>query len=578
MRRAGQLRTVEHGPRWIAGRARNALRQSAVVAIIGGLTFLVALIALVLVPRQARRRAVAVIPPTEARRPDTLAVAARAAAAEQQVAAADSALAAVRVAAAPQVRAVAVDTFPPHLVARREAIAATIGSINRLLERAANAPLPASYRALGESPALRDDPRVRALLDSLAQIERERDAFDNLGGVDPIYVALTARATAVGRSVEAAAEARRAALRRELAALLPEPPPPPPPRATPEDTLAAVARLAAAQQSLDEARGALARARAENAESDRRLERARELANVVAPPVALLAAALVLGIAAGFGGSLLLELRHPRLADAAEAERATEARVLATIRAHAPAAERSRRRNDAELPDYIEHSADTYRLLYYRFAPTGAALPMITITGDEPEIAATVAANLAAASAFEARSTLLVDGDLAHGAVSRVVRVPSRPGLAAVLDGSARWAEAIVSTSIGRDGLLDVIPSGRWTGDEPEAAAAADARHALTRLASRYDLAVLVAPASHAERGARSLLPSPDVVVCARVGHTPLVRLVQTVDQLRSAGDRVLGLVLWEDDPPSLSATEELAPRRRWTPRSRIVVEESAVG
>jgi hypothetical protein len=40
----------------------------------------------------------------------------------------------------------------------------------------------------------------------------------------------------------------------------------------------------------------------------------------------------------------------------------------------------------------------------------------------------------------------------------------------------------------------------------------------------------------------------------------------------------VLGLVLWEDDPPSLSATEELAPRRRWTPRSRIVVEESAVG
>jgi Mrp family chromosome partitioning ATPase len=134
-----------------------------------------------------------------------------------------------------------------------------------------------------------------------------------------------------------------------------------------------------------------------------------------------------------------------------------------------------------------------------------------------------------------------------------------------------------VSTSIGRDGLLDVIPSGRWAGDEPEPAVAEDARHALTRLAGRYDMAVLVAPATHAERAARSLLPSPDVVVCARVGHTPLVRLVQTVDQLRSAGERVLGLVLWEDDPPSLASTEELAPRRRWTPRSRMAVEESAV-
>ena len=75
MRRAGQLRAVEHGPRWIAGRARNALRHLAVVAIIGGLTFIVALIALVLVPREARQRAAAVIPPAEARRPDTLAVA-----------------------------------------------------------------------------------------------------------------------------------------------------------------------------------------------------------------------------------------------------------------------------------------------------------------------------------------------------------------------------------------------------------------------------------------------------------------------------------------------------------------------
>lgn len=578
MRRAGQLRTVEHGPRWMAGRAHNALRRPGLMAIIGGLTFIVALIALVLVPREARQRAAAVIPPTEAQRPDTLAVAARAARAQQDMAAADSALASVRRAAAPQPRPVAIDTFPPYLVARREIVAGAIGTLNRLLERAANAPLPASYRALGESGPLRDQPGVRALLDSLAEIERERDAFDNLGGVDPIYVALTARATAVGRAIQQAAEARRVMLRRELVTLLPAPPPPPPPRATPEDTLAAAVRLATAQQALDEARASLARARAEHVEIDRRLARARELANVVAPPFALLAAALVLGAAAGFAGSLLIELSHPRLADAAEAERVTDARVLATIRPEAPLAERTRRRSDAELPDAIEQSGDTYRLLYFRFAPTGGAIRLLTITGDEPEISATVATNLAAASAVEGRSTLLVDGDLAHGAVSQVVRVPAGPGLAAVLQGTAGWADAIVSTAIGRDGLLDVIPNGRWTGDEPAAAVAEEARRSLTRLAARYEMAVLVASASHAGRGARSLLPSPDVVVCARVNHTLLARLGQTVDQLRSAGERVLGIVLWDDDLPTLPTRDERAVRRRRTPAGRAAVEEQAAG
>jgi len=561
---------LERNASWTAGRARNALRRTMLVAVVGGATFLVALLTLVLVPRQATRAARVTMPlPSE--RPDTLPLAARVARAQSAVARAESLLVKARGAAAAR-PAVPLDTLPPALVARRDTLARAVASLNRLLARAQNAPLPASYRALGQARELRGDPRVRALLDSLASIERERDSFDNLGGVDPIFVALTARATAVGRTIQGIAEARRGELRRELAALQPAPPPPPlsPAAAAAADTAAALARVARARRELGQAAAALRVARAKNHDVDRRLRRARELANVTAPPVALLAAALVLGLAAGFGASFVAELRHPRLSDPGEAERITGARVLTVIRSHAPVAERARRRADAEIPPAIEQSSESYRMLYLRFAPLGGAIPLITVTGDEPEIVATVAANLAAASVMDARSTLLVDADLQSGAVSRVVRIGAEPGLAGVLEGRVECSEAIATTPLGRDGLLDVIPNGTWVRGEPVEAAVEEVRRDLARLARRYDMTVLVEPATHAERGAKSFLPSPDVVVCAQLGMTPLERLAEMVERLRGAGMRVLGLVLWAADPPQLPTREELASGRRSSaPRRR---------
>jgi tyrosine-protein kinase Etk/Wzc len=574
-----QPRAAEHGPAWIAGRARNALRRTALVTSVGGVVFLTALIALVLVPRQATRRARVAVPPPSAR-PDTLPLANALAQARGELAAAESAYAGARAAVA-AVPATPVDTFPPNLVARRDTLALAIASLSRLIARAENAPLPASYRALGQSAELRGQPRVRVLLDSLAAIERERDAFDNLGGVDPIYVALTAQATDVGRAVVGIADAHRAALRRELASLQPPPAPPPPALVGGEearDTAAAAARVREARRAYGQAVAALRVARTRNAEIDDRLARARELANVVAPPIALLAAALVLGAAVGFGASLLSELRRPRLADAAEAERVTGARVLAVIRAQPPNPERARRRADVDGPDAIEYSADTYRLLYFRFAPANGAIPLLTVTGEDPAITATVAANLAAAAAVEGRSTLLVDGDVRRGAVSRVVHVAPRPGLADILRGRAEWPETIVSTPVGRDGLLDVVPSGMWRGAEPPPRTTEQVRRTLARIAARYDMTVLVAPADHAERAAASVLFMPDVLVCVHVGETPLATLVHDVDRIHAAGERVLGLVLWEGEPPTLPTYEELAAADRSGGARRREAEESGVG
>src|SRR5512132_40083 len=62
---------------WMAARARNALRRVVVFGIVGGVVFIAALIAFVVVPRNASRKALAVASKIEARTDSSPAVTAR---------------------------------------------------------------------------------------------------------------------------------------------------------------------------------------------------------------------------------------------------------------------------------------------------------------------------------------------------------------------------------------------------------------------------------------------------------------------------------------------------------------------
>jgi Mrp family chromosome partitioning ATPase len=545
---------------WMSARSRNASRRLAVMGIVGGLVFIAALIAFVLVPQQATRAAVRVSATLE-ERPDsnrTIAIRNRAA---SEISAADSMLALARrtvVAPAPM----PVDTFPPEIVAQRDALAEEVATLNRLIERADNAPLPSSYRALAQAPSLASDAAVRTLLDSLADIERERDAFGAVGGVDPVYVALTSRATAVGRSIQAIAEEKRAAARGQLALLRP-----PAPRVIPQarvDTTRYLAQRAASQQAYVGAVRDLAQIKATNDRIDRESSRARELANVGAPPLAMLAAALVLALALGFAASFVSELRRPSVADAREAEQVTGVRVLSVIEPKEIMAERSRRQADEFGPPLIDVVSESYRRLYLHLAATEANVPIVTVAGDDAAIVATVASNVAAAAAYEARSTLLVDVDPATSTIANVFRIPSNPGLAGIISGTSDWSESIVQTTIGRDRTLDVLPSGTKRAAGPlDPSVAERIRGDFSRMERRYDLIVIAAPTGYVQRAAASIIPGPDVVLCARVAHTKLVRLREAVDSLRALDHRIHGLVLWDDDTPVIEAQDEPDEPRR---------------
>lgn len=544
---------LESSRAWMTARARNALHRPFLIGIVGVTVFLGTLLALALVPRQATRVARALMPRPE-ERVDTTRIVAAVRAARERVAMVEAQLAARRrrVYISPPVPP---DTFSAEVIARRDTLRAARAQLRALIERAENAPLPASYRGLAESPELRGDSRVAALLDTLAALERERETIDAIGGVDPMYVAMTARVTLIGRQLAEIGAARAGALARELALITPAAPPPAP--AVVVDTAPAVAARDAAQAMLTGAQQALADARARNAALDRRATLARELENVIAPPIAMLAAALILGLVLGFGIAFLLEVRRPRVADVREAERLAGTRVIYIAPPDAPDPERARRQADREAPPAIDTSGDVYRLLYLHLAARGENVPIVTVIGEEPNVAAVIGANLAALSAYDARSTLLVDADFASAGVTGALRVRPFPGLSEAIAATADWSAVITSPVVGRSASLDVIPLGDANGLEIDENIAVAVRLHLTRLARRYDMVVLVTSLEHALSGTRSLLPTPDIVLCAWEGHTALADMVRSVSRLRSVGTRVRAIALWRGDLPPVATAEE---------------------
>jgi Mrp family chromosome partitioning ATPase len=538
---------------WIAARARNALRRRALVSTVTGITFVGVLIGLVLMPRETTRLVrIASQHPSE-KPADTTGASDALALSRASIEQADSALAAARRVIALQQRpaAAAPDTLSPALRAERDSLSALLASLDAAMARATESPLPPAFKALGESPALAGDQRVRVWLDSLDQVDKLRAPFGALGAGDPIYVALTARVNELGRSIRDAASDRRSELRARVAPLAAPPPPMPTLQTTHIDTTGFVSARATAVEQFLLARARLDSLRRANARIDTAATRARAVANIGAPPIAMLGAALVVALALGFTVVFVAEVRHPRIAHMREGEAVLNVRVLSVIRSSS-VAERARRQADVEAPPLIDIISESYRTLYLHLAATGASVPIVTVTGDIQAVVATVAANLAAVAAYEARSTLLVDGDPSTSAIASVLRIESDPGLHGVLGGRVDLSAAIVSTTIGRDRPLDVLPSGHGRIGTATPDAVRELHDALARMERRYDFVVIAVPSSYAQLTTNTIIPAPDVVVCARVGVTEIAELRAAVKSLRGAGKLVHGIVLWDDEAPRM--------------------------
>lgn len=435
----------------------------------------------------------------------------------------------------------------PNVV--RDSLARRVASLSALVQRAASAPLTESYRALGQSPALRADPRVRVLLDTLLEVARERD---DLGGgvtVDPVYVALTTRANELGRAIQAIAQDHLTRLRRELANS--DPAPTVLIDSTPKvalDTLDVLARLRSEQRNLHAHEQRLRAARLTNAARDSAVREVRGSTQLAQFPV-LVIASLTLALFLAFSMALVDEMRSPRVADVAEAERLTGLRVLAHVRPRAVPSERSRRAADKTIHDRLDPTADHYRMLAWHLTSQWPPDGTVLVVGDSPAVSAAVGANLAAVLAVEARATLLVDTDFATEPVRSLLNLPGSPGLSAVLENKRRWTELLQPVQVGRSRSMDVLPAGaraRPLGPAEGQVLIGE----LEKASRRHDATVVVAPLAQLVRSR----PCDDVIVCAIRGVTRLATLARSVAALIDAGARVRGVVLWEGRAPKPSS------------------------
>jgi Mrp family chromosome partitioning ATPase len=554
---SSDLRRAISRQTWLANRARNALQRPAFIGAISVATFVTALVSMVVVPRAQRQGAapIRIVP-----RPDTFSIAANAALARVRLVQSDSALAVVRTHVATVAAQQPPDTLHRVDAEQRDSLSSRVAALERSVARAEQAPLPSSYKALAELPELRTDGRIHALVDSLSEIEREREGFGAVGGVDPIFVALTSRANEIGRGIQGIANERLKAMRAELA------PPAPPVAAvvvTPAvDTAARIAARDSARLAMDQANDSLVHLRQIAHELDLDEARARERASAVAPPLALLASAFVLSAVIGFATALIGELRRPRVSDSNELERFLGVRVLSSVETQMPSAERGRRQADRAAPPYFDPSAEGYQLAYLGLATEHPTLLAATITGDDPAIAAVVACNLAAISADEARNTLVVDLELSCS-VSAALRTRVQPGIVDILGRDLAWPDVTVAAAVGRDKTVDLVPYGTSASSASPQELAGLLQKDAARLARYYDAIFVSAAPADAAAGLPAALPSADVVFCAQPGITPLRHLRDCLERIRTAGGTVRGIVLWNAERPLLPTPSELASRAR---------------
>lgn len=537
---------------WLSARARNAVRRPWFIGAVAAATVGAAIIAVLAWPRHLDRVHETVV--TIEERPDTAAIIAGRTQARVRLAAADSALAAARIS---QPAPAPVDTLTPRLAARRDSLFAEVADLDALLARVESAPLAASFRALAQSRGFAGSARAKALLDSLNAIEQDRDAFGGAGATDPSYLALTARSAEIGRELQMVAQARRDTLRSEISSLT-NPAAKRTVAAAPQaDTAAwiaerdsAVVMLALADTQLVQARDRLATLSADTPAPPSREDET--------PFAAVVGAALVFGVVLGFGAAFLGEMRRPRVADEHETERLTGTRVVATVRPRPPIPERVRRLADREAPPYFDPLSDGHQLTYLHVARAGASRLTVAVVGDDTNIAAVVAINFAAIAADEARSTLIIDTDLSRAPVAAALRMRSSPGVTDILEGRTAWPEAVQQVSIGRDRVIDVIPSGTM-GKPAPADLVGRVRGEVAKVTRHYDAVIVVASARSGTAEA-PLAPIADILVCGRVGQTRISRLNHIGQRIRVSGGNPLGIVLWEGPPPEFADGASAAP------------------
>lgn len=561
---------------WMAARARNAAKRGGLIAAAGLLAVTTTMLLLVLLPREmnrAVRARIDALPPMT----DTLPLLADLTGATDRLRNAEANLQALRVAYADRIAsatsstgatASSATTAGPVVAGAEQSDARKELAVR--IARARGAPLVENFRAVGEAELLRNDVRARALLDSLNEVNRDREAYAALGSPDARYAAMTARIAALGQRMLITADQRLTSA-NATAPMAPVATPPKDSAATvsapnlsgstlsPADTIGALQNQQFSGDSLAErsARDMLDSAKAQLQTAELTLKTARETNARIAtekseaekssparvPPVAMLIAALVTGLAFGYGVAFYIEVKRPRIADAAEVERVTETRVIVhNGSSRAAQARYPRGKGPDAIPPVVDQASEAYQLLHITLTGFGDTSREVQVLSNDVALGATVGINLAAAAVRDSRATLLVDSSTHPTIVGRLLRQPSRKSVSAASPDGSSVAAHVQRTRVGADVFVDTLSVADARSEV--------AQQQLEELVRDHDFTVIV-QAGADEPEHPFPLPVMDAIICARVGVTKLEWLIARTEELRAQQRRVRAVLLWATRSPS---------------------------
>lgn len=517
------------------------------------------LLAFVLLPRQADRAlsaAIAALPPLR----DTLRLGANVSRADSARARAESQQRdALRLLAA---LTAGTDSLADRTMAPPATRDSLLLDLWQHLVRARTTPLVESYLALAAAPALQRDPErqrtVRALRDSIERLNRERETYAALSGPDALYAIMTVRLTRLGNALVRVAQS----------ALPPAPAVVSPPDSTPAATAFLVdssrtplmerallpdtlldAMVRAAADSLALATQALDDARRFNDALERRKATLRARMQLHIPPLAMLLASLVLGLTSGFVVALWREMRRPTVGDAPELEQLTRSRVIVHARDEGHRFRRRTRKGEIAVP-VLSPTDDAWPLLHLTLSHIGDMSRQIQLLADQPLVAGAVGLNVASVAARESRATILVDAAQRTGALIPLLPASSlatATGGRPVSISAHEYWDSARALPLGRDASVDLLlPRGTRAAQPRINEGIPTARITAEDHVRHYDFVVFVTDSL----AAPAVPPDTDLVLCVRLGVTPLSWITRAVRTAEEQSRRVRAVVLWADTVP----------------------------
>ena len=426
----------------------------------------------------------------------------------------------------------------------RDSLRAVVSQLNAALDRAAKAPLPASYRALADTRALRQLGAVQALVDTLVLLEQVRQTLDPVAAPQSEFAQLSQRANAIGGTLQGIGQARNAVLARRVAALETRGEGADSSLATfAADTAQARARRDSARLEAALAESLLRDTRQWHAAVQARADSAAHAGAarfLGASPVVAGGSAVLMVFVVSFTLVVLVEARRPTIAHAREVERLTELPVIGLAESF-----RVPREGRARLQSGT--GTDPFRMTYLELTASGNWDRVVCVTGDDALVVAAAAGRLAVSAAADERATLLVDLAPGVAAASAFFGWRDEPGFTEAVAGVRLWREVARPVGASEGLSIEVIPAGGPRHDTAASVQDESARAEFAAFISEYDFTVLVAPNSAAVEVAAAVCRRPLMIITARVARTQLRAIDEFVRKLAMSGALIHGILLIDE-------------------------------